>query len=150
MPFFGRSAAIAAMITAGALVVTASHSQEIVVATFGGSFAEDTKTCHIAPFEEGTGAKAALKLGSSVQHAAAIRAMGGKSDFDVAYLDDALSTQIKNEGLLAKIDRSRLRSAPDVAAKVWDNALVTRGRSRLAHGVRVLQIGLRRQPACPV
>jgi putative spermidine/putrescine transport system substrate-binding protein len=120
MPFFGRSVAMAVIITAGALVVTALHAQEIVVATFGGSFAEDTRTCHIAAFEKATGAKVALKLGSSVQHAAAIRAMGGKSDFDVAYLDDALSTQIKNEGLLDKIDPSRLKSAPQVAAKAWD------------------------------
>ncbi|MFD0388088.1 hypothetical protein ACFQ4K_09995 [Tistrella bauzanensis] len=85
-----RNAAITAAVAAclAAAMPAAASAEELVIATFGGSFAEDTKTCHIAAFEKATGATVAMKVGSSVQHAAAIRAMGGRSQFDVAYMDD--------------------------------------------------------------
>src|ERR671918_237164 len=75
-------------------------AQELVIPTFGGSFADDTKSCHIEPFEKATGAKSAVKLGNSVQHAAAVRATKGASEFDIVYVDDSLATQLRNEGLL--------------------------------------------------
>lgn len=114
-----RSLAVLA-IAAGIATASPSYAQEVVIATFGGSFADDTKTCHTAAFEKATGAKVALKLGSSVQHAASIRAMAGKSEFDVAYLDDSLATQLRNEGLLEKIDRAKLTNAADVAPQAFD------------------------------
>src|ERR1700761_5125677 len=86
----------------------------LVVATFGGVFADDTKTCVIQPFEKANDAKVALQLGNSVQHAAAIRAMGGKPPYDVAYMDNSLATQLDAEGLLAPIDTAKLASYPDV------------------------------------
>ena len=85
MRMFRSTAAIAfvvALTTAGA-----AKAEQIVVATFGGSFADDTKTCNIQPFEKATGANVVLQLGNSVQHAAALRAMGGKPTYDVAYMD---------------------------------------------------------------
>lgn len=98
----------------------AARAQEVVVGIFGGSFADDSKTCHIADFEKRTGAKVQLKLGNSSQFAAAIRATGGKSEFDVVYIDNSLATQLKNEGLLQRIDRARLASAPEVSDKAFD------------------------------
>jgi putative spermidine/putrescine transport system substrate-binding protein len=92
----------------------AAKAEQVVVATFGGSFAEDTKTCNIQPFEQATGAKVVLQLGNSVQHAAAIRAMGGKPTYDVAYMDNSLATQLNAEGLLAPLDTAKLASYPDV------------------------------------
>lgn len=125
MSVIPRSVALATVLTAS-IAASAAHAQEVVIATYGGSFAEDTKTCHIAAFEKATGAKATLKLGSSVQFAASLRAMGGKSDFDVAYLDDSLATQLQNEKLLTPIDRSKLSNAADIAPNAWgkDNAFV--------------------------
>ncbi|MGE0803869.1 MAG: ABC transporter substrate-binding protein [Lautropia sp.] len=97
-----------------------AHAQELVVGIFGGSFADDSKTCHIAEFEKKTGAKVQLKLGNSSQFAAAVRATGGKSDLDVVYIDNSLATQLKHEGLLQRIDRSALTSAPQVSPKAFD------------------------------
>jgi putative spermidine/putrescine transport system substrate-binding protein len=91
-----------------------AKAEQIVVATFGGSFADDTKTCNIQPFEKATGANVVLQLGNSVQHAAALRAMGGKPTYDVAYMDNSLATQLNAEGLLAPLDTAKLSTYPDI------------------------------------
>jgi putative spermidine/putrescine transport system substrate-binding protein len=109
------SLGFASLLMSGAL-----HAEELVVGIFGGSFADDSKTCHIASFEKKTGAKVALKLGSSSQFAAAIRATGGKSDFDVVYIDNSLAAQLKNEKLLETIDKSRLANAADISPRALD------------------------------
>jgi spermidine/putrescine-binding protein len=95
-------------------------AQELVIATFGGSFAEDTRSCHIEPFEKATGAKSAVKLGNSVQHAAAVRATKGAPEIDIVYVDDSLATQLRNEGLLEKLDKGKLKNGVDVAAQAFD------------------------------
>jgi putative spermidine/putrescine transport system substrate-binding protein len=111
-----RLAALAAV----ALLSCAAQAQELVVGIFGGSFADDSKTCHIGPFEKRTGAKVALKLGNSSQFAASIRATGGKSDYDVVYVDNSLAEQLKHENLLETIDRSKLANAPQTSPKAFD------------------------------
>src|ERR1700729_1987915 len=113
MRLFNLGFALAATLAATA-IAPAAQAQQIVVATFGGVFADDTKTCNIAPFEKATGAKVVTQLGNSVQHAAAIRAMGGHPTYDVAYMDNSLATQLNNEGLLAPIDVAKLTSYPDL------------------------------------
>ena len=113
MRMLSPSAAVSAALIVAALASAAS-AQQLVVATFGGSFAEDTKTCNVQPFEKATGAKVVIQLGNSVQHAAAIRAMGGKPTYDVAYMDNSLATQLMGEGLLQPLDASKLTSYPDV------------------------------------
>ena len=85
-------------------------AQQLTVATFGGSFLDDTKTCVMQPFEKATGARVAVQQGNSVQIAAAIRAMGGHPTYDVAYMDNSLATQLKNEGLVQPLDVSKLTS----------------------------------------
>jgi len=103
-----------------AFVSCAAQAEDLVVGIFGGSFADDSKTCHIASFEKKTGAKVSLKLGSSSQFAAAIRATGGKSDFDVVYIDNSLAAQLKNEKLLEVIDKAKLGNAGEVSPKAFD------------------------------
>lgn len=110
----------AGAVAASLLLGTAARSAELVVGIFGGSFADDSKTCHIAEFEKKTGSKVSLKLGNSAQFAAAIRATGGKSDFDVVYIDNSLATQLKNEKLLETIDRGKLGNAKDVSSRAFD------------------------------
>ena len=112
MRLFPLGLALAA--TLAAAPPSAAQAQQIVVATFGGVFADDTKTCNIAPFEKVAGAKVVTQLGNSVQHAAAIRAMGGHPTYDVAYMDNSLATQLNNEGLLVPIDVSKLTSYADL------------------------------------
>jgi len=111
----GAAAALA--VSAGA----ARAADELVVATFGGSFADDTKACHVAAFEKATGAKVILTLGSSVDIAAKIRATAGSPDIDVAYMDISIAKQIRNEGLLEKLDFSTLSNYPDVAKQAFDD-----------------------------
>ena len=115
-----RSALAAAALSIAFLASPAQAQQQLVVGMFGGSFADDSKLCHIQSFEKKTGAKVVLKLGNSAQFAAAVRATRGNSDFDVVYLDNSLATQLKNEKLLNLIDRSKLSNAKDVAANAFD------------------------------
>jgi putative spermidine/putrescine transport system substrate-binding protein len=118
MRLFRLTGALIATFAAGAVISSADISpasaQQLVVATFGGSFADDTKTCVVAPFEKATGAKVVIQLGNSVQHAAAIRAMGGKPTYDIAYMDNSLATQLNGEGLLAPLATDKLASYPDI------------------------------------
>jgi putative spermidine/putrescine transport system substrate-binding protein len=113
MRMFHQGFVIATSLAFAALA-PAARAEQLVVATFGGVFADDTKTCNIEPFEKATGAKVVTQLGNSVQHAAAIRAMGGHPTYDVAYMDNSLATQLNNEGLLTPIDVTKLTSYPDL------------------------------------
>src|SRR5262249_11906040 len=61
-------------------------AEDLVVATFGGTFVDNSKKCHAAAFEKATGATVKFVLGSSVQTAAKLRAAGGRSEIDVAYM----------------------------------------------------------------
>ena len=76
-----------------------ARAEELVVGSFGGSFADNVKACHVAAFEKATGATVSLKLGNSSQFAAAIRATGGKPDMDVVFIDNSLAAQTHGEKL---------------------------------------------------
>src|ERR1043165_8319655 len=89
-------------------------AQELVVGTFGGSFADNVKACHVAAFEKATGATVSLKLGNSSQFAAAVRATGGKPDMDVGFIANSLAVQTHGEKLNETIDRKKLSHAGDV------------------------------------
>lgn len=120
MKRFPRYVLAAGAVVSSLLATTPVLAQELVVGIFGGSFVDDSKVCHINDFEKNNGAKVALKLGNSSQFAAAIRATGGKSDFDVVYIDNSLATQLKNEKLLEVIDRSKLSNATDISPRAFD------------------------------
>ena len=99
--------------------VVPASAEDLVVGSFGGSFADNLKTCHVAAFEKATGATVSLKLGNSSQFAAALRAAAGKPDMDIVYIDNSLAAQAHNEGLTQTIDRSKLKSAPDILPSAW-------------------------------
>lgn len=103
-----------------------ARAEELVVGSFGGSFADNVKACHVAAFEKATGATVSLKLGNSSQFAAAIRATGGKPDMDIVYIDNSLAAQVHGEKLAETIDRKKLSSAGDVIPTAWgkDDAYV--------------------------
>lgn len=94
-------------------------ADELVLGSFGGSFADNVTACYIEPFKAATGADVILKLGSSSQHAAAVRATAGQSDMDVVFADDAFAVQMANEGLLVQLDRSKLSHAPEIIDGAW-------------------------------
>lgn len=118
------AAATASLALASAPGVAAAD--ELVLGSFGGSFADNVTACYIEPFKAATGADVILKLGSSSQHAAAVRATAGQSDMDVVFADDAFAVQMANEGLLVQLDRSKLSNAPEIIDGAWgaDDAYV--------------------------
>lgn len=111
-----------ASLALAAISLSARHAaaEDLVVAMFGGSFKDASMACHVKEFEQKTGASVAIVEGNTTQHAASIRATAGSPEFDVAYLDDSAATQLKNEGLLADIDKSKLTAAPDIDPRAFD------------------------------
>lgn len=87
---------------------------DLVVGTFGGSNVEAINACHSTAFTQKTGTKVVTKLANSAQFASMVRATAGKSDMDVITMDDSLATQLANEGLLEKIDVSKLKSGTEL------------------------------------
>lgn len=109
------------------LQATSAIAQEtLTVATFGGSFLEAVEECHIPAFTKATGAQVQTVLGNSVQHAASVRAMGARSDYDVVYIDDSAAMQLKVEGLTYPLDSEAITSTPELDPRAYgpDNAFV--------------------------
>lgn len=98
---------------AAALAGPAS-ADELVVATFGGTFVDNSKKCHAAAFEKATGSTVKYVLGSSVQTAAKMRAAGSRAEFDVAYMDSQIVKQVKAEGLLQPLEPARIEHWNDL------------------------------------
>jgi len=96
-----------------------ASAEELVVGSFGGSFADNVKACHVAAFEKATGATVSLKLGNSSQFAAAIRATAGKPDMDVVFIDNSLAAQTHGEKLNETLDRTKISNAADVIPTAW-------------------------------
>ncbi len=116
-----KAALAGAAILAIAGAAASAHAEgELVISTFGGSFGDDTKTCHVEAFEKATGAEAIVTFGSSVDNAAKIRATAGDPEIDVAYMDISIAKQMKNEGLLESVDFKSLSNYPDVAKQAFD------------------------------
>jgi len=79
-----------------------------VVATFGGTFVDNSKKCHATAFEKATGASVKYVLGSSVQTMAKLRAAGARAELDVAYMDSQIVKQAKAEGLLQALEPAKI------------------------------------------
>lgn len=103
-----------------AAVSAAAPAQEVTIAIFGGSFVDNAKVCHVAPFEKATGAKVNFVLGSSVQNVAKLRATKGKSDVDLAYMDLQIVKQAQAEGLLDTIDTAKMKDFADLYPSAYD------------------------------
>jgi putative spermidine/putrescine transport system substrate-binding protein len=101
-----RTILLTCLVTVG-LVLPAS-AEELVVATFGGTFVDNSKKCHAAAFEKATGASVKYVLGSSVQTAAKLRAAGARAELDVAYMDSQIVKQMKAEGLLQSLEPAKI------------------------------------------
>lgn len=116
MPHLLRLAVAAALAASAALP---ARAEDLFVGAFGGSFADNVKACHVAAFEQATGATVSLKLGNSSQFAAAIRATAGDPDMDVVFIDNSLAAQMHGEALAETIDRGKLANAADVIPTAW-------------------------------
>src|SRR5262245_24053584 len=103
-----RWTGVAGCVAATSLMAAPIQAQELVVAIFGGSFADKSKVCHVAPFEKATGAKVVFVFGSSPENIGRLRATKGRPDIDVAYMDRQIVIQAKAEGLLDKMDTAKI------------------------------------------
>ena len=84
------------------------------MATFGGTFVDNSKKCHAAAFEKATGSTVKYVLGSSVQTMAKLRAAGARAEFDVAYMDSQIVKQAKAEGLLQPLEPAKIEHWNDL------------------------------------
>jgi len=109
---FISSISLLCLLTAGPALP--ASAEDLVVATFGGTFVENSKKCHAAAFEKATGATVKYVLGSSVQTAAKLRAAGGRAEFDVAYMDSQIVKQAKAEGLLQPLEPAKIAGWNDL------------------------------------
>src|SRR5262245_13891712 len=91
-----------------------ASAEELVVATFGGTFVDNSKKCHATAFEKATGATVKYVLGSSVQTMAKLRAAGARSELDVAYMDSQIVKQVKAEGLLQPLEPAKIAGWNDI------------------------------------
>jgi putative spermidine/putrescine transport system substrate-binding protein len=107
-----RTISLICLVTAGLALPAAAD--ELVVATFGGTFVENSKKCHAAAFEKATGASVKYVLGSSVQTAAKLRAAGARAELDVAYMDSQIVKQMKAEGLLQALEPAKIEHWGDL------------------------------------
>src|SRR5258705_12763399 len=91
-----------------------ASGEELVVATFGGTFVDNSKKCHATAFEKATGSTVKYVLGSSVQTMAKLRAAGARAEFDVAYMDSQIVKQAKAEGLLQPLETAKIEHWNDL------------------------------------
>ena len=105
---------LTALLAATLTLALPASAQELVVATFGGTFVDNSKKCHAAAFEKATGATVKYVLGSSVQTAAKLRAAGARAEFDVAYMDSQIVKQAKAEGLLQPLEPAKIAHWNDI------------------------------------
>jgi putative spermidine/putrescine transport system substrate-binding protein len=110
-----------AALSALVLVPAAASAETLVVAIFGGSFADNTRECAAKPLEAQTGASVQFVLGSSVQTVAKLRAAKDRSGIDVSYMDIQIVKQAKNEGLIQKIDYENLVHVGDLYDSAKDS-----------------------------
>ncbi|WP_291296862.1 ABC transporter substrate-binding protein [Elioraea sp.] len=103
-----------------ALAASDAGAQELNVAIFGGSFADNVRTCVAEPFQRATNTRVNFVLGNSVQNAARLRATRGRPDVDVAYMDLQVVVQAKAEGLLDQIDATKITNLPDIYPSAVD------------------------------
>src|SRR6266545_3823187 len=107
-----RRIVLMCLVTVG-LVLPAS-AEELVVATFGGTFVDNSKKCHATAFEKATGSSVKYVLGSSVQTMAKLRAAGARAEIDVAYMDSQIVKQAKAEGILQPLETGKIEHWSDL------------------------------------
>jgi spermidine/putrescine-binding protein len=95
-------------------LVVPAFADELVVATFGGTFVDNSKKCHATAFEKATGSSVKYVLGSSVQTMAKLRAAGARSELDVAYMDSQIVKQAKAEGLVQPLESAKIAGWNDL------------------------------------
>jgi putative spermidine/putrescine transport system substrate-binding protein len=92
----------------GTQPVDNTKPQELVIATFGGSFVENSRKAAITDFETANNAKVRTELGISTENLAKLRAQKNDPQIDVAYMDWAVALQAKAEGLIDILDENNI------------------------------------------
>lgn len=93
-------------------IIALSGPNEVTVAMYGGTFADNTKKCYVEPFEKKYNAKVNVVIGASTDQLAKLRAQKNDPQLDVAYMDWDIAVQARSEGLIDKLDRQKI---PNIA-----------------------------------
>jgi putative spermidine/putrescine transport system substrate-binding protein len=120
--------AIALVNPAQVFAETAAKPDKIVVAAYGGIWAESIKKNFVPCFEKKTGVKVDIITGESADWLARIRANPTKPPIDVLALGESDSLRAVREGLLDKITVEKVANFADVPEKfhkAWDDRAVT-------------------------
>ena len=104
-----RLATAATILCAGA---ASASAEELVLASYGGSFGEAVKACHVAAFEKATGATVSVKLNNSSQTAAALRATAALTRSRAAGLVSAAAIR----GVMRRVTGGDVGITPSPAA----------------------------------
>lgn len=85
-----------------------AETKEVTIAIYGGSFSEMTKKCYVKPFEEKYGVRVNIVHGISTENLARLRAQKNNPQIDVVYMDRSVAVQARDEGLLEKLDPTKI------------------------------------------
>lgn len=111
------------LITAAALALcwaSQSRADDLVIASPGGSFLDQIVACKADPFRKATGVNTIVTANSSVQTAAKLRATKGSPEFDIIYVDSEVAVPLAKEGLLEKIDYTKLTNRAAIGKQFFD------------------------------
>src|SRR5258708_1030902 len=107
-----RRIVLMCLVTAG-LVLPAS-ADELVVATFGGTFVDNSKKCHATAFEKATGSSVKYVLGSSVHTMPKLPPPGPPAPIHLPYMDSQIVKQAKAEGILQPLEIAKIEHWSDL------------------------------------
>src|ERR1700731_880179 len=97
-----------------------AQADDLVIASPGGSFLDQIVACEADPFKKVASVNTIVTGSSSVQTAAKLRATKGAPEFDVVYVDSEVAVPLAKEGLLEKIDYSKLTNRDAIGKQFFD------------------------------
>src|SRR5262245_25048317 len=106
-------AAVVAAVAASVLAVDAQPAR-LVVASFGGAWERDLRADLIGLFEKARNARVEYVVGLSTETLARLKAQKDNPQMDVVMLDDILTTEAANLGLLEKLTPADVPNLKDL------------------------------------
>jgi putative spermidine/putrescine transport system substrate-binding protein len=113
----------------------AQGSQEVVMATFGGTIEQFVRSEIVPAFEKSSGLKLRLVIGTALTNYAKVQASRSRPEIDVYWSNELTHAAGKQQGLYEKIDPKIVTHLPDIIE-------IARDPDGIGTGVYVLATGL--------
>jgi len=101
-------------IVAGLVLAVDAQPARLVVASFGGTWERDLRADLIGPFEKERNARVEYVVGLSTETLSRLKAQKDNPQMDVVMLDDILTTEAANLGLLEKLSPGEVPNLKDL------------------------------------